>query len=180
MTFTPSFVSLSPNTGGSQGGTLVTVIGTGFGVKTTGLGLKDKTTGTALCTTVNVVSYGKFTCLTNTSAVASTDQIVMTKATTEYVCSNSNTALCGYVQLAASSPTITGVSIAGNVATITGTNFPAAADFTGKAKIKSSEVTVTGWTATSVTATFTQGIPATASTETDVAKIIFTRTADSV
>lgn len=98
LTFTPSFVSVSPNTGGSQGGTLVTVIGTGFGVKTIGLGLKDKTTGAALCATVNVTEYGKFTCLTNTSPVASSDQVVMTKATTEYTCSNSNTALCGYVQ----------------------------------------------------------------------------------
>ena len=49
LTFVPNFISVSPNSAGSQGGTLVTVIGTGFGKNTTGLGLKDKTTSTALC-----------------------------------------------------------------------------------------------------------------------------------
>lgn len=50
LTFTPTFVSVSPNSGGSQGGTLLTVTGTGFGVNTplsSVLGLKAK--NAALC-----------------------------------------------------------------------------------------------------------------------------------
>lgn len=72
----------------------MTVIGTGFGVNTTGLGLLDKTTSTALCDSVKVVAYGKFTCMTKPLAVQSTDQLKMTIGTTEYACVNTNTALC--------------------------------------------------------------------------------------
>lgn len=39
LTFTPNFFLISPSTEGSEGGTLLTVSGTGFGTKTTGLGL---------------------------------------------------------------------------------------------------------------------------------------------
>jgi hypothetical protein len=39
LTFTPNFYLITPSTSGSEGGTLLTVSGTGFGLKTTGLGL---------------------------------------------------------------------------------------------------------------------------------------------
>ena len=39
LTFTPNFYLITPTTGGSEGGTLLTVTGTGFGLKTIGLGL---------------------------------------------------------------------------------------------------------------------------------------------
>jgi len=43
ITFAPAFFSVSPNTGASAGGTLLTVTGTGFGVNTVGLNLKNWT-----------------------------------------------------------------------------------------------------------------------------------------
>jgi len=65
LTFDQKFVEVTPTTGGSEGGTLLTVKGTGFGLKTTGLGLKNINTSTSLCKEVKVTAYGVFTCLTN-------------------------------------------------------------------------------------------------------------------
>jgi len=59
LTFTPNFVSISPNTGGSFGGTVLTVRGTGFGINTTLLQLKKSAD---LCDKVTVLGYGAFTC----------------------------------------------------------------------------------------------------------------------
>lgn len=59
---TPNLVSIAPSSG-SAGGTLLTVIGTGFGTKTKGLMLTD-TAGTDLCQTVTIKAYGRFECLT--------------------------------------------------------------------------------------------------------------------
>lgn len=94
LTFTPTFISVSPNSGGSIGGTLMTITGTGFGVDTTGLGLKDVTTNQPLCSKVQVTGYGTFTCLTVQVNVASSDVLKMSKDSTLYACSNSNTANC--------------------------------------------------------------------------------------
>jgi hypothetical protein len=59
LTLTPNFVSVSPNTGGSFGGTVLTVRGTGFGINTTLLQLKKSAD---LCDKVTVTKYGTFTC----------------------------------------------------------------------------------------------------------------------
>ncbi|MFO0116552.1 MAG: hypothetical protein ACK521_02680 [bacterium] len=56
---------MTPSTGGSEGGTLLTVKGTGFGMNTTGLGLKNINTSASLCKEVKVTGYGVFTCFTN-------------------------------------------------------------------------------------------------------------------
>ena len=64
--------------------------------------------------------------------------------------------------------------------TFTGTSFPASSNFTAKAYFKSAEAVVTGWSATSATATFTNGISATVTGETAVPRIEFTRTSDRV
>ena len=70
--------------------------------------------------------------------------------------------------------------MAANVITYTGTAFPLEADYTAKALFKSVEIAVTGWSATSATATFTNGVPAAASGENAVASLEFTRKSDSV
>jgi len=61
VAITPKLVSISPSTG-SAGGTLITVKGTGFGKKTTGVTLVSGTVD--ICQTVEIKSYGTFTCLT--------------------------------------------------------------------------------------------------------------------
>jgi len=73
LTLTPAFVSLSPNSGGSEGGTLVTVTGTGFGTDTKDVQLFHNSLD--LCKTVTITGYGSFTCLTKAVAVTATDKI---------------------------------------------------------------------------------------------------------
>ena len=91
-------MSVTPNTGGSQGGTLLTVKGTGFGVQTgltSILGLKNVTKNVAnLCTKVEVTGYGTFTCLTSAVAVASTDVLNLTKDAQLFSCSNADSTKC--------------------------------------------------------------------------------------
>jgi hypothetical protein len=97
LTFTPNFISVTPNSNGSQGGTLLTVTGTGFGVNTTLLGLKNITKNAALCKEVKVTGYGTFTCLTNAVAVAATDVLKISKSTTTlYACANTDTTKCAF------------------------------------------------------------------------------------
>jgi len=62
--FTPTFYKITPHEG-SFGGTEITVLGAGFGINTIGLNLINFTTNQKLCKEVKVVSYGKFTCMTN-------------------------------------------------------------------------------------------------------------------
>ena len=59
---TPNLVSISPPSG-SAGGTLITVTGSGFGLKTKGLMLTNASKKD-LCQTVTIKSYGVFECLT--------------------------------------------------------------------------------------------------------------------
>lgn len=178
LTFTPAFVSVSPNTGGSAGGTLLTVTGTGFGVDTTGLGINKGTT--PLCAKVTVTGYGSFTCMTNPVEVLSTDVLKLAVGTSSYACSNSVAANCAHEALLASSPNVSAVALSGNTITYTGTNFPSSADHTATALFKSAEVSVSSWTSTEVVATFTNGLPVATAAEAVAPKIRFTRTADSV
>ncbi len=81
MTFTPNFYLITPTNAGSEGGTLLTVSGTGFGIKTAGLGLYNVTTSKSLCKKVTVTGYGSFTCLTNALPVALTNTIKLLNGT---------------------------------------------------------------------------------------------------
>lgn len=49
--------------------------------------------------------------------------------------------------------------------TFTGTAFPSNSDYTAQASFKSANISVTGWSATSAAATFTNGVPAASATE---------------
>ena len=178
LTFTPSFVSVSPNTGGSIGGTLVTVTGTGFGINTKDLGLKKGTS--AFCQEVKVTGYGKFTCLTTSVSSLSTDVLKFTILTTEYACANTDQTLCSLSQESATSPKIDTAALSGNTLTFTGTLFPSKDTHSAKAVFKSQSVVVTDWTETGLVATFTKGVPATKSGDTDLPTIWFTRNSDSV
>ena len=59
---TPNLVSIAPASG-FAGGTLITVTGTGFGMDTQGLTL-ELSTGTNICSSVEILAYGVFTCMT--------------------------------------------------------------------------------------------------------------------
>lgn len=128
-----------------------------------------------------MIASGTFTCLTTKGAVAATNDIRMLKGTTAYTCSNTIASACQFSTSAATTPTVTAVSLANNAITFTGSNFPAQADYTAKAVFKSATSdAVLSWTATSLTATFTNGVPAAAVAENAVARIFFKRNSDSV
>ena len=58
ITFTPSFASVYPNSGGSVGGTLITVDAPGIGVKTAGLNIFDVILNKNICAEVHATKYG--------------------------------------------------------------------------------------------------------------------------
>jgi len=64
----------------------LTVKGAGFGLNTTGLGLKNTNTSKNLCKEVKVTGYGVFTCLTNKLDVQSSHVIKMTVGENEIAC----------------------------------------------------------------------------------------------
>jgi len=66
---------------------------------------------------------------------------------------------------------VTAASLTANVITFTGTAFPAEADYTATAYFKSASIAVTGWTTTSATATFTNGVPAASASDNVVPKL---------
>lgn len=182
ITYTPAFFKVTPSSGASTGGTLLTVTGTGFGVNTSGLNLRNWTVSTTsnICSEVKVIAYGTFTCLTTKGAVAATNDIRMLKGTSAYTCSNPTTTNCKFSTSAATTPTVTSASVIDNVITFSGSNFPAEADYTAKAVFKSAYADVLSWTTTSLTATFPTGVPAAVATENAVPRILFMRKSDSV
>jgi hypothetical protein len=158
---------------------LLTIKGAGFGLNTTGLGLKNINTSASLCKDVRVTGYGVFTCLTNKLAVQSSHVIKMTFGANEIACEANGS--CSFEQLEASSPVVTGIAIsAGNVLTFTGTAFPSNVDYTLKALFKSASVDVASWTATEAIANFPNGIPASVAADNAEPTLKFTRKADNV
>jgi len=114
---TPTLKSISPSNG-SIGGSVITVTGSGFGTSTEGLGLYDG--AQEICTSVEVVSYGVFTCTTDAVEVDATMQISISGS--YYDCAVNGS--CAYTQLLAQSPAISGVTLDGTTMTAAGTLFP--------------------------------------------------------
>ena len=157
----PNLVSISPSSG-SSGGTLLTVIGTGFGVDTQGVNLVDAT-GQELCQVVTVTGYGTFTCLTKSVEVASDAVLSIKTASGTYACANTlDATACKYVQVNTGSPTLTSLSASSATQVdITGENFPTSG-FSAVLIINgvqsSSSVTTD---ASTISVTFDNGVPVT-------------------
>lgn len=180
ITFTPTFAKVYPNSGGSVGGTLITVNAPGVGVKTAVVNLFDETLNKNICVEVNVSQYGSFTCLTTTDEINNSHNLKLVVGTTKYNCANTNPDLCKYSQQLASSPVISSVNLLGNTITFDGTSFPSniGVEFTAHASYQSMKVEATEWTTTHVVATFPIGIPFSATPISP--KLSFTRKADGV
>ncbi|MCP4566435.1 MAG: hypothetical protein GY841_02510, partial [FCB group bacterium] len=155
---TPNLVSISPATG-SAGGTLLTVTGTGFGVKTEGVTLA-KASGDSVCDKVTITGYGTFTCMTKAEEITASDVLSLKTSAGTYACANTLTAAdCGYEQTTAASPAVTGaVKASSSTITITGTSFDVALDavvvYQG---VESDSATIDS--DTTITATYTKGVP---------------------
>ena len=158
VSVTPNLVSISPATG-SAGGTLLTVTGTGFGVKTEGVTLA-KASGDSVCDKVTITGYGTFTCMTKAEEITASDVLSLKTSAGTYACANTLTAAnCGYEQTTAASPAVTGAAKASSTTiTITGTSFDVALDavvvYQG---VESDSATIDS--DTTITATYTKGVP---------------------
>lgn len=123
LTFTPSFQGVSPNSGVSMGGTLLTVNAPGVVQKGGIVNLYNSTKQKNLCLSV-IVGAGSFTCYTDAFTVDSADVLKLSVGTTQYDCANSNASACQYSQVLANSPQISTATISGNQITLDGSNFP--------------------------------------------------------
>jgi hypothetical protein len=117
----PAVTSVSPTSGSTAGGTSVTVTGTGF------TGASGVTFGGVAAASFSVNSDTSITAITPPEAAATVDIVVSTPTGTSAVSSSDH-----FTFNAASSPTVTGLSLTsgstagGTVVTITGTNFTGA------------------------------------------------------
>ena len=91
---TPTLVSISPSSG-SAGGTLLTITGTGIGSKTKDLTLVDST-GTDVCASVSITSYGTFTCMTKAMEILQTNSLQMKTSGGSWPCANEVDTNCKY------------------------------------------------------------------------------------
>lgn len=179
VTVSPSLVSVSPSSG-SFGGTLITVTGTGFGVDTQDVNLIHETSGTEICSEVEMISYGTFTCLTVSLEISSADNLYLKTASGSYSCANSlNSAECHFEQAQASSPSVTGATISNSsTIAIDGTDFPTSdydviVLFKG---VESDSATINS--DTSITATFNNGIPVSESADSPSIRFVPAETGD--
>lgn len=163
---TPNLVSISP-AAGSAGGTLLTVTGTGFGANSEGVTLVKASDSSDVCDKVTITGYGSFTCMTKAEEILSTDTLKLKTSSGNYDCANTLVAAdCGYEQTTAASPAVTGATVASSsTITITGTGFDTALDAVVVFKgVESDSAVITD--ATSITATFTAGVPVTSAAST--------------
>lgn len=152
---TPKLVSIIPSSG-SIGGTLITAVVPGAG---SSVDIVDST-GTSICESVQLKSYGVVECKTLAQEIISTSLSI--KEDDEiYDCVNTDTTQCQYEQLAASAFPVVTSAVASDDSTLvfTGTNFDIAS-FTASATflgIQADSVVVDS--ATQATATFNLGVP---------------------
>jgi hypothetical protein len=128
------FVSVTPNSGGSLGGTLVQVRAPGISEQTKGLNLFNASLSKNICTKVKYLEQDTFSCLTFAGPIALSDDIQLvwdlialgtvegttTTTTNKVACSNSDTTKCKFSQDSASSPIITALTISGTQITFDG------------------------------------------------------------
>lgn len=110
-----------------------------------------------------------------------TDSIKMLKGTTTlFDCSNLDQTVCKLEQglTGSATPLVSSVSKSGNSLTFIGSNFPSKTQYTAQGFFKNVKSAVaTSWTATSLTVTFTDGIPYAAATENAIPRCFFTKSA---
>jgi hypothetical protein len=126
ITLAPKLMSVAPEVG-SIGGSVITVTGSGFGTGTADLGLYDASTSTSICASTTVVSYGVFTCVTNTVEVSIGNTIQLEIGSDKYDCAD----LCTYEQASGTSPSISSASLDTGTGTMTivGANYPSDDDY---------------------------------------------------
>ena len=111
ITLSPTLVKIEPATG-SSGGSTIRVTGSGFGTSTKDVMLVAGSTD--ICTSVTMVSYGVFDCVTKAEEVADATTMKLKIGGESYDCDSTATgAQCSYKQVTADSPDILTAAIAG-------------------------------------------------------------------
>ena len=73
FSLTPKLMEVSPSSG-SAGGSLITAVVPGVGIKTKNIDLVDAT-GASICQKVTIVSYGQVQCLTKAQVIVAASEI---------------------------------------------------------------------------------------------------------
>lgn len=130
VTVAPAILSMEPAVG-SSGGTLLKVVGSGWGTATTDLNLSIN--GITLCSTVTVTGYGTLDCMTVAQdfAVNGTVAVVLngTTSTTAHI-NTTNAIFSQEISMYSDNVTLAGTNII-----FEGANFPTSVDFTGHCTI---------------------------------------------
>lgn len=160
LTLEPKLISMNIQDG-SLGGSLITANVQGVGPSTSGFELVDSSSGSSICKSVNIPSYGVVECTTIASEIAEGTTIQAKLSGTAYDCAGSDATLCQYKQLSTGTyPNVTATDISTGSMVFTGTNFVTTAAYQARTTycgIYADTVTVDS--ATQVTATWTLGIP---------------------
>ena len=123
LTLEPKLISLNIQEG-SVGGSLITANVQGVGTATSGFDLVDKATGSSICQSVNIPSYGVVECTTIASEIADGTEISASLSGSTYDCAGSDANLCKYKQLSTGSyPAVTTIDTSSGNMVFTGTNF---------------------------------------------------------
>ena len=154
LALAPKLVKITPNTG-SIGGTAIIASVPGVGSAETSVDLLDQS-GASICDKVSVIAYGKIECISKRVSIAS--QLLKVKVGTSTIeCTD---AACNFEQAEGGAfPAVASSAISGTTIVFTGTNFytsgyTAQASFNG---VKADTTVVDS--ASSVTATWTSGVP---------------------
>jgi hypothetical protein len=153
----PALMAIDPAIG-NAGGTKIKVTGSGFGTSTVGLNLKAN--GVYICSSVEIIEFGKFYCYTMTG------DIELANSTTLFISKNGTVNETSYYTASdvifsqVETISVSSVSVSGSSITFTGSGF--LADHTATAKVGGvSADTVTVNSANEVVAQWsTTGIPA--------------------
>jgi len=131
------------------------------GSATTGFDLVDASTGSSICQSIKIPSYGVVECTTIASEIAEGTNIEAKLSATTYGCAGADATLCQYKQLSTGAyPAVTATDISSGSMVFTGTNFFTATTYEARTTycgIYADTVSVDS--ATQVTATWTLGIP---------------------
>lgn len=116
--FDPAVLAISPATG-SAGGSVINMLGSGFGPET--LGLNILVNGAELCSEIKITGYGELTCKTNAIEISYTAvlsvSVAGTEVTTSFIAGD-----VSYSQTA--SLLVSSASSEGSSITFTGASFP--------------------------------------------------------
>lgn len=163
--FTPALVEITL-TEGSYGGFVTQVVGVGFGIDTQSVNLYNDNTSESICSEVEVLDYGYFTCKVDLeTAIASDDTIMLKIGEDTYDCANTDPTVCFTESDQSSSPLLTYATVRNSTqielgeSVLSDGSIPAICMFQGYEGVASFEAVSLGSSDNHVLCTFSPGVP---------------------